>query len=143
MSIDDTSNNGHRSPAIDNSVIKGRTPNASTSPNHDSRSINEKIINNISKENRMGEEDPNMTSSTKTGTRIQQHVLANKMKDLNKHAMGVGKPDSQNNNYMNFGSTRGVRNDVNQSMQAEPNVTSKTKNTDNINFNKSMEVNFD
>lgn len=73
------------------------------------------------------------------------------MKDLNKHAM-VGKRNSltQNNNYMNFGSTKGAKVDANQSMTADVNgsavnnsAVAPKKNGADINFNKSMEVNFE
>ena len=101
MSIDDTQNNGNRSPAIDNSIIKGRTPNPSTSPKHqEGRSINN--------------EEDHIKNSTKQGSSIQQHVLANKMRDINKQAMVSKRTNAnQNTNYMNFGSNRNKASDLN------------------------------
>lgn len=48
MSIDDSQNPGHRSP-MDNSIIRGRTPNQSSSPNPEYRSsqITNDVLNRL------------------------------------------------------------------------------------------------
>lgn len=151
MSIDNT-HLRDKSPGVggknqDDSIIAKNNRigvGASTSPKNSS------IINNDKNYNTAKNDETLNSAKGQSANRGQQNVLANKMKDLNKHAIISGKRQNVggNTNYMNFGSIKDNSKNkvdiINQSLNADANFNTNTEsnNKKDVNFNKSMDINF-